>query len=130
MTWEIVLGLIALVGFGISVISPIIKLNSSITKLNCSIDSLNQNMARNEARITHHGEQIDNHEHRITVLEEKGRLDVPGRPLLYGTTPDFLRCFGITGLQELPPLPQQEENGMEETTLDDVIEENESRSGE
>ena len=64
------------------------------------------------------------------LLEEKGRLDVPGRPLLYGTTPDFLRCFGITGLQELPPLPQQEENGMEETTLDDVIEENESRSGE
>ena len=53
------------------VISPIIKLNSSITKLNCSIDSLNQNMARNEARITHHGEQIDNHEHRITVLEEQ-----------------------------------------------------------
>ena len=53
MTWEIVTGLIALVGFGLSVISPIIKLNSSITKLNCSIDSLNQNMARNEARITH-----------------------------------------------------------------------------
>ena len=64
------------------------------------------------------------------LVEEKGRLELPGRPLLYGTTPDFLRCFGITGLQELPPLPQQEENGMEETTLDDVIEENESRSGE
>ena len=65
-----------------------------------------------------------------SLVEEKGRLELPGRPLLYGTTPDFLRCFGITGLQELPPLPQQEENGMEETTLDDVIEENESRSGE
>ncbi len=70
MTWEIVLGLIALVGFGLSVITPIIKLNSSITKLNCSIDSLNQNMARNEARITHHSERLDNHEHRLTVLEE------------------------------------------------------------
>ena len=39
MSWEIVLGLIALVGFGISVSTPIIKLNTSITKLNCSIDA-------------------------------------------------------------------------------------------
>ena len=29
------------------------------------------------------------------LLEEKGRLDLPGRPLVYGTTPDFLRCFSI-----------------------------------
>lgn len=69
MTWEIVLGLIALVGFGITVLTPIVKLNTSITKLNCSIDSLNHNMARNEERIAKHGSQIDDHEHRITVLE-------------------------------------------------------------
>ncbi|MBQ7011479.1 MAG: SMC-Scp complex subunit ScpB [Clostridia bacterium] len=31
-----------------------------------------------------------------------GRLDQPGRPMLYGTTPDFLRCFGLTSLRELP----------------------------
>ena len=47
MTWEIVVGIIALCGFGISIVTPIIKLNTSITKLNCSIDSLNQHMARN-----------------------------------------------------------------------------------
>lgn len=78
MTWEIVVGLIALVGFGISVSTPIIKLNTSITKLNCSIDSLNKNMATNEKRITRHGEQIDELEHRIIVLEgfhDKDRIE-------------------------------------------------------
>ena len=49
------------------------------------------------------------------LIEEKGRLDLPGRPLVYGTTPDFLRCFSISSLDELPELPQKEnevtENG-------------------
>ena len=40
------------------------------------------------------------------LLEERGRLDAPGRPHLYGTTPDFLRCFGIDSLDKLPPLPK------------------------
>ena len=57
------------------------------------------------------------------LIEEKGRLDLPGRPLLYGTTADFLRCFGVSTLDELPPLPQKEEDGMVETTLEEVIEE-------
>ena len=57
------------------------------------------------------------------LIEEKGRLELPGRPLLYGTTADFLRCFGVSTLDELPPLPQKEEDGMMETTLDEVIEE-------
>ena len=48
---------------------------------------------------------------------------MPGRPLLYGTTADFLRCFGVSTLDELPPLPQKEEDGMVETTLEEVIEE-------
>ncbi len=36
------------------------------------------------------------------LIEVCGRLDVPGRPLLYRTTPDFLRVFGLTSLSELP----------------------------
>lgn len=43
------------------------------------------------------------------LLEEKGRLDLPGRPLLYGTTPDFLRCFCLSSLSELPELPEKPE---------------------
>lgn len=42
------------------------------------------------------------------LVEEKGRLDVPGRPVLYGTTPDFLRCFSLSELSELPKLPENE----------------------
>ncbi len=36
------------------------------------------------------------------LIESKGRLDAPGRPMLYGTTPDFLRCFGLKDLASLP----------------------------
>ncbi len=36
------------------------------------------------------------------LIECKGRLDVPGRPMLYGTTSDFLRSFGINSIEELP----------------------------
>ena len=62
------------------------------------------------------------------LLEEKGRLELPGRPLLYGTTPDFLRSFQIKGLDELPPLPQKdaEDTEMVEPTLEEIIEEAES----
>lgn len=33
---------------------------------------------------------------------EVGRMDAPGRPILFGTTEDFLRCFGISSLEDLP----------------------------
>ncbi len=36
------------------------------------------------------------------LIVSKGRLDVPGRPMLYGTTSDFLRCFGLKDLESLP----------------------------
>jgi hypothetical protein len=36
------------------------------------------------------------------LIEAKGRLDAPGRPMLYGTTQDFLRSFGINDLSALP----------------------------
>ncbi len=43
-----------------------------------------------------------------SLIEEKGRLELPGRPLIYGTTPEFLRCFNISSLDELPELPKNE----------------------
>ena len=43
------------------------------------------------------------------LIEERGRLELPGKPLLYGTTKNFLRCFGISDLTELPPLPKNED---------------------
>ena len=50
------------------------------------------------------------------LIEEAGRLNVPGRPIQYKTTADFLRTFGISSLEELPeiekvsfgePVPQE-----------------------
>lgn len=55
------------------------------------------------------------------LLEERGRLELPGRPLLYGTTENFLRCFQLSSIDQLPPPPgdgdgqeQEEEDGEEE----------------
>lgn len=52
------------------------------------------------------------------LLEEKGRLELPGRPLLYGTTSDFLRCMGLSSLDELPRL--QENKTDEEETQEQI----------
>jgi segregation and condensation protein B len=38
------------------------------------------------------------------LVKELGRLDAPGRPILFGTTEEFLRCFGVQDLEELPVL--------------------------
>ncbi len=53
------------------------------------------------------------------LLEEKGRLELPGRPLLYGTTPNFLRCFCLTSLADLPELPEKPSEEM--TSTDEEI---------
>jgi len=45
------------------------------------------------------------------LIEEKGRLELPGRPLLYGTTDNFLRCFNLASLDQLPPIPKDEDKG-------------------
>lgn len=49
------------------------------------------------------------------LVQELGRLDAPGRPMLFGTTDDFLRAFGISSVEELPVLnaTQLEEFKME-----------------
>ena len=48
-----------------------------------------------------------------SLIESVGRLDVPGKPNLYGTTPDFLRVFGLSSLDELPAMSDT----IEQTTL-------------
>ena len=53
------------------------------------------------------------------LIEEAGRLNVPGRPIQYKTTPDFLRTFGLSSLEELPPIEKTnfgEPVAVEETT--------------
>ena len=45
------------------------------------------------------------------LIEESGRLAVPGRPILYRTTRNFLRSFGLSSLEELPELPAASREG-------------------
>ena len=59
------------------------------------------------------------------LLEEKGRLELPGRPLLYGTTANFLRCFSLDSLDDLPKPPEESEidiNGQIKMLSQDVAE--------
>ncbi len=42
------------------------------------------------------------------LIECRGRVEAPGRPMLYGTTNDFLRCFGLNSLSELPGISSEE----------------------
>ena len=69
------------------------------------------------------------------LIEEKGRLELPGRPLLYGTTDHFLRCFSISSLDELPPIPKSDDKGDKGQQMnlfdeEEKREESEAESGE
>lgn len=59
------------------------------------------------------------------LIREVGRLEVPGRPILYGTTDEFLRQFGLKTLKELPSLDLYEDKETEESMelLDQVFKE-------
>ena len=54
------------------------------------------------------------------LVEEAGRLQIPGKPIAYRTTPVFLRSFGLAGLEQLPELPGQATG--EETDLGVALE--------
>lgn len=61
------------------------------------------------------------------LLEEAGRLDVPGRPIAYKTTAAFLRSFQLSSLNDLPAVP----NGDSQVSFDELlIKENEADSSE
>ena len=63
------------------------------------------------------------------LIEEVGRLDAPGRPMLFGTTDEFLRCFGIESVMSLPELPDAEEEEFDGET-EAVISDEESGDGQ
>jgi segregation and condensation protein B len=52
------------------------------------------------------------------LLKEVGRKEAPGRPVLYGTTPQFLHYFGLESLEELPDLKEDEEVKPNESSLE------------
>lgn len=51
------------------------------------------------------------------LIYESGRLEVPGRPILYKTTHDFLRCFGLNSINELPEVKKFEKTEGEQLSI-------------
>ena len=57
------------------------------------------------------------------LIEEAGRLDAPGKPMLFRTTEQFLRSFSLESIEELPALPELEENKQMELNMDGTLQE-------
>jgi segregation and condensation protein B len=55
------------------------------------------------------------------LIEEVGRLETVGHPVLYGTTFDFLQYFGLSSLEELPPLARDEEAPVADEQPDETV---------
>lgn len=64
------------------------------------------------------------------LIEEAGKSDAPGRPIMYKTTNNFLKTFGLSSLDELPELPKYKLDENEQIVLDEVDTYNESNEEE
>ena len=58
------------------------------------------------------------------LIEEAGKIDLPGKPMSYKTTQEFLRMFGYSSLDELPELPRYKLDENKQIVIDELIEEN------
>lgn len=59
------------------------------------------------------------------LIEEAGKLDVPGKPTAYKTTAEFLKLFGLENLEMLPDLPRYKLDENQQIVIDDIIEKEE-----
>lgn len=57
------------------------------------------------------------------LIEEAGKVDLPGKPMSYKTTQDFLKMFGYSSLEDLPELPRYKMDENKQIVIDDLIEE-------
>lgn len=58
------------------------------------------------------------------LIENMGKSELPGRPSMYRVTPEFLKMFGISSLDELPELPRYKLDSNKQIIIDEIIEEN------
>ncbi len=64
------------------------------------------------------------------LIEDAGKLDIPGKPTGYTTTNQFLKMFGISSLDELPELPRYKVDENEQIVLDEFIDQNDKTEEE
>lgn len=59
------------------------------------------------------------------LIEEAGKIDLPGKPMSYRTTDEFLRMFGYSSLEDLPELPRYKMDANKQIVIDELIENSE-----
>ena len=57
------------------------------------------------------------------MIEEAGKSDLPGKPMTYKTSKDFLKMFGYGSLNDLPELPKYKLDANKQIVIDELIEE-------
>ena len=63
------------------------------------------------------------------LITAAGKVDLPGKPMSYKTTDEFLKMFGYSSLNDLPELPRYKLDENKQIVIDDLIEENEEQEG-
>ena len=63
------------------------------------------------------------------LITEAGKVDLPGKPMSYKTTDEFLKMFGYSSLNDLPELPRYKLDENKQIVIDDIIEESETKEG-
>lgn len=61
------------------------------------------------------------------LIEEAGKLDLPGKPMSYKTTQEFLKMFGYTSLENLPELPRYKLDENQQIVIDDLVDAQENK---
>ena len=62
------------------------------------------------------------------MIEEAGKVDLPGKPMSYKTTNEFLKMFGYTSLEDLPELPRYKLDENHQIVVDEILEEQEGKT--
>ena len=64
------------------------------------------------------------------LIEEAGKADLPGKPMTYKTTDEFLKMFGYSSLKDLPELPRYKLDSNQQIVIDDLVENEENTNNE
>ena len=62
------------------------------------------------------------------MIEEAGKVDLPGKPMSYKTTNEFLKMFGYSSLEDLPELPRYKLDENHQIVVDEILEEQEGKT--
>lgn len=63
------------------------------------------------------------------LIQEGGKADLPGKPMTYVTSNEFLKMFGYTSLNDLPELPKYKLDENQQIVIDDLVENNKEKEG-